>query len=165
MIVLCRKKHGNFGNIFFSSFKMLSSKAGVVCDLNLVNPWHSSFLLGDNNNNDEVLRWHSTISYKHIPHSALRRGYQGQGTTSSGAQCRKGVTIYIQNVPSLAHLCTAGQDLTLTDCLVSSLRLIGANFNDLMKQRTINISNISIATTRCCLLPPRVLSAVFRLVL
>ena len=68
------------------------------------------------------------------------------------------------HLPSLAHLCTAGQDLTLTDCLVSSLTLIGANFNDLMKQRTINISNISIATTRCCLLPPRVLSEVFRLV-
>ena len=85
------------------------------------------------------------------------------GTTSNGAQCRKEVTNHIQNVPSLlVHLCTAGQDLTLTDCLVSSLRLIGANFNDLMKQRTINISNINIATTRCCLLPPRVLSAVFR---
>ena len=59
-------------------------------------------------------------------------------------------------------MCSAGQYLTLTDCLVSSLGLIGANFNDLMKQRTINI-NISIATTRCCLLPPRVLSEVCRL--
>ena len=51
----------------------------------------------------------------------------------------------IQNLmyhfPPMHTLCTAGLDLTLTDCLVSSLELIGANFNELMRQRTINVSN------------------------
>ena len=96
------------------------------------------------------MRYSGDISgfYKTYPTQCTQK--RVSGTTSNGAQCRKGVKIRIQNVPSLAHLCSAGQDLTLTDCLVSSLRLIGANFNDLMKQRTINISNISIATTSCC---------------